>query len=55
LRAAGCDVSADGIVRFDPQLVRTALATVAKSARLWDRMGRDYIELDTAHTWFMRA
>ncbi|MGA2398038.1 MAG: trimethylamine methyltransferase family protein [Steroidobacteraceae bacterium] len=53
LSAAGCDVSAEGIVRFDPALVRAALGTTAKSARLWDRMGRDYIELDMSHTWFL--
>jgi trimethylamine---corrinoid protein Co-methyltransferase len=51
--AAGCDVSADGVVHFDPALVRAAIETTAKSARLWDRTGRDYIELDTAHTWFL--
>jgi trimethylamine:corrinoid methyltransferase-like protein len=53
LQAAGCDVSGDGIVRFDPALVRAALATVARSAQLWDRPGSACIELDTAHTWFM--
>jgi trimethylamine--corrinoid protein Co-methyltransferase len=53
LSAAGCNASADGIVRFDPALVRAALGTMAKSARLWDRMGHDYIELDTSHTWFL--
>lgn len=53
LSAAGCDVSADGVVRFDPTLVRAAFGTMARSARLWDRMGRDCIELDTAHTWFL--
>ena len=52
-KAAGCDVSADGVVRFDPAVVRAALATMAKSVRLWDRDGRDPIDLDTSHTWFM--
>jgi trimethylamine--corrinoid protein Co-methyltransferase len=52
-RAAGCTVSDDGVVHFDPGLVRGALATTAKSARLWDRDARHYIELDTAHTWFI--
>lgn len=52
-RAAGCDVSSDGIVRFPPQLVRAALASSAKSTRLWDREGRRCIELDDRHTWFM--
>jgi len=53
LQAAGCDVSADGLARFDPALVRAALGSTARSTRLWDRPGRGFIELDTAHTWFM--
>ena len=54
LRAAsGCAVSEDGVVRFDPELVRDALGAVAKSARLFDRDGTRYIELDCRHTWFM--
>ena len=54
LRAAsGCTVSEDGVVRFDPELVRDALGAVAKSARLFDRDGTRYIELDCRHTWFM--
>lgn len=53
LKAAGCEVDDDGVVRFDPALVREAIATSAKSARLWDRTGGHYLELDTAHTWFM--
>jgi len=54
LRAAsGCTVSADGVVRFEPELVRDALGAVAKSARLWNRDGTRYIELDCRHTWFI--
>src|ERR1019366_2856987 len=45
-------VSADGIVRIPPELVRECLAAVAKSVRLWDRDGERYIELDNHHTWF---
>jgi trimethylamine---corrinoid protein Co-methyltransferase len=52
-RSAGCDVDADGVVRFAPDLVRDALGSVAKSARLWDRDGERFIELDCRHTWFM--
>jgi trimethylamine--corrinoid protein Co-methyltransferase len=52
-REAGCDVSPEGIVRFPAQLVRAALASSAKSAKLWDRAGRRCIELDDRHTWFM--
>ena len=53
LRAAGCTVSADGVVRFDPALVHDALSSVAKSARLWDRNGERFIDLDCRHTWFI--
>lgn len=54
LRAAsGCAVSEEGVVRFDPELVRDALGAVAKSARLWDRDGTRCIELDCRHTWFI--
>ncbi len=52
-RSAGCAVSDDGIVHFEPELVREAIATTAKSARLWDRTGTHSIELDAEHTWFM--
>jgi len=52
-RAAGCAVSDDGIVRFDPDLVRQSIASTAKSARLWGRAGTTYIDLDMDHTWFM--
>ncbi len=52
-RAAGCDVSPDGTVRFPAPLVRAALASTARSVRLWDRAGRGCIELDDRHTWFM--
>jgi trimethylamine--corrinoid protein Co-methyltransferase len=52
-REAGCDVSSDGLVRFPAALVRSALASTAKSAKLWDRAGRRCIELDDRHTWFM--
>jgi len=32
LRASGCAVSEDGVVRFEPERVRHALGSVAKSA-----------------------
>jgi trimethylamine:corrinoid methyltransferase-like protein len=53
LRAAGCAASDDGVVRFQPERVHDALASVAKSARLWDRGGARGIELDCRHTWFI--
>lgn len=51
--AAGCAVVADGVVRIEPALVHEAIATTAKSARLWDRAAERCLELDAAHTWFM--
>jgi trimethylamine---corrinoid protein Co-methyltransferase len=53
LRASGCAVSDDGVVRFEPERVRDALASVAKTAKLWDRTGTRCIELDCRHTWFI--
>jgi len=53
LRSVDCEVSADGIVRFPTEIVRDALSSAAKSARLWDRAGERFIELDCRHTWFM--
>jgi trimethylamine---corrinoid protein Co-methyltransferase len=53
LRSAGCAVGADGVVCFEPALVREALESSAKSAKLWDRAGLGFIELDCQHTWFI--
>lgn len=53
LGAAGCAASDDGVVRFEPERVRDALAAVAKSTRLWDRDGTRCIDLDCRHTWFI--
>jgi len=53
LRASGCAASDEGVVRFDPEMVRDALGSVAKSAQLWDREGTRSIELDCHHTWFI--
>ncbi len=50
--SAGCAVSADGVVRIPKAVVQSALATVAKQARLWDRNGEDPRTLDNRHTWF---
>ncbi len=52
-RDAGCDVSSDGIVKFDPDLVREALSSVAKTFKLWDRPGTSFLDIDCHHTWFM--
>ncbi len=53
LSAAGCAVSDDGVVRFEPELVAAALASTARSAKLWDRSGTRCIDLDCNHTWFI--
>ncbi len=50
--AAGCDVSRDGRVKLDPELVRASLDSVAKSVRIWDRPGVGSIEISNRHTWF---
>ncbi len=53
LQRADCRVDAGGLVHFDPAMVRECIATCAKSARLWNRAGDEFIELDSSHTWFM--
>jgi trimethylamine---corrinoid protein Co-methyltransferase len=53
LRSPGCSVNEDGVVRFEPERVRDALDSVAKSAKLWDRSGTRSIDLDCHHTWFI--
>ena len=50
LRAAGCPVSEDGVVRFEPDHVREALQCVAKSAKLWNRDSTRAIDLDCRHS-----
>ncbi|MBT4889669.1 MAG: hypothetical protein HON65_08965 [Rhodospirillales bacterium] len=52
-RGAGCDVSETGLVKFPIQVVRDALDSMAKSVKLWNRPGTDYIEIDNKHTWFI--
>jgi len=53
LRNAGCPTSDDGVVRFDPDMVRDTLSSVAKRTKLWDRDGARAIDLDCHHTWFI--
>jgi trimethylamine--corrinoid protein Co-methyltransferase len=52
-RAAGCNVGDDGVVRFEPDLVRGAIRSTAKGVKLWDRAGERSIDLDCNHTWFI--
>ena len=51
--AAGCMVAADGVVKIDRKTVESALGSVARQARLWNRNGSHYLELDNHHTWFL--
>ena len=52
-REGGCDVSDGGLVKFPEQVVRSALASAAKSVKLWNRTCTEYIEIDNRHTWFI--
>ncbi len=53
LRKAGCDVSADGLVKFPIELIQKSIRSVAKSIKLWDRDATACIEIDCQHTWFV--
>ena len=52
LKQGGCEVTADGLARFPEELVRAAIRDTARSARLWNRPGDEFITLDRHHTWF---
>ena len=52
LSDAKCDVSKDGIVKFPTDLVRGCIASVAKSVKLWNRPGTEYVEFSPSHTFF---
>ncbi|MFZ1726336.1 MAG: trimethylamine methyltransferase family protein, partial [Albidovulum sp.] len=51
--AAGCRVRDDGVVHIPPHVVDAALASCARSTKLWGRDGHRAIDIDTRHTWFM--
>jgi len=53
LSEAGCTISSDGIVKFPEELVRESLDSVAKSAKLWNRPGSEYIEFADRNTILM--
>ena len=50
---AGCDISSDHTVRFETDLVKECLDTVAKSVRVWNRDGTGYLETGEGHTSFL--
>ena len=53
LQDGGCELLPDGIVKMPRRVVRDAIDTTTKSARLWDRRGKHHIDLDCHHTWFL--
>ena len=50
---AGCDISADHTVRFETDFVKECLQTLAKSAKVWNRDGSDYLEMKEGGTVFL--
>jgi trimethylamine:corrinoid methyltransferase-like protein len=50
---AGCDITPDNAVKFDRGLVEHCLATVSKSAKVWNRDGSDYLEIKEGVTSFI--
>jgi trimethylamine:corrinoid methyltransferase-like protein len=50
---AGCDISADHVVRFERDLVEASLASSARSVRLWNRAGSESIEVKDGNTLFL--
>jgi trimethylamine--corrinoid protein Co-methyltransferase len=52
---AGCDISPDHVVRFETDFVKECLETVAKSAKVWNRDGTDFLEMREGNTVFFPA
>lgn len=52
LRDAGCDVSTAGLVKFPVKLIKKSLESVAKSAKVWNRDGSGFVDINSRHTWF---
>lgn len=50
---AGCTIGDDGIVRFPSELVRDALDGMAKSVKVWNRDGTDFMEINNRSTRFL--
>jgi len=49
---AGCDISADHVVRFETDFVKECLQSLAKSAKIWNRDGTDFHEMKEGNTVF---
>ncbi|MEX3010924.1 trimethylamine methyltransferase family protein [Hoeflea sp. TYP-13] len=52
LEKGGCAVGPEGLVRFPTEIVRDAIRTAARSVKVWNRPGTEFITLDKHHTWF---
>lgn len=53
LRAAGCELGEDGIVKIPEAVTRRALKTVARKTALYDRNGENPVTISPEHTVFM--
>jgi trimethylamine:corrinoid methyltransferase-like protein len=49
---AGCDISADHVVRFETDFVKECLQSLAKTAKIWNRDGTDFHEMREGNTVF---
>jgi trimethylamine--corrinoid protein Co-methyltransferase len=50
---AGCEISADHIVKFERDLVMECIASVPKSVKIWNRNGTGYREIKEGVTSFV--
>ena len=52
---AGCEISADHVVRFETDFVKECLQSLAKSTKIWNRDGTDFHEMKEGNTVFRTA
>ncbi|MBW2543573.1 MAG: trimethylamine methyltransferase family protein [Deltaproteobacteria bacterium] len=50
---AGCEISADHVVKFEREMVMECISTVPNSARIWNRAGTAYREIKEGVTSFI--
>jgi len=50
---AGCEITADHVVKFERDLVMECLATIPKSVKIWNRDGTGYREIKDGVTSFI--
>lgn len=53
LRDYGCDVGADGVVKFPREVTRRALETMAHEVEIFDRNAENPVTISTNHTLFL--